>query len=75
MTATTMLAENVSIADLAGRNADRLEYLRGVYRNMVPDQARNPTLRVRISRLGVGVQPAYRIERDDTDGQTVVMGF
>lgn len=75
MTSTAMLAENVSIADLAGRNADRLEYLRGVYRNMVPDQARNPTLRVRISRLGSGVQPAYRIERDDTDGQTVVMGF
>ena len=70
-----MLAENVSIADLAGRRADRLDYLKGVYLNMVPDQAKNPTLRVRLSRLGSGVQPAYRIERDDTDGQTVIMGF
>ncbi|MCJ2047711.1 hypothetical protein MKK58_24680 [Methylobacterium sp. J-078] len=75
MSQTDMLAENVTIADLAGRKADRLEYLKGVYLNMVPDQASNPTLRVRLSRLGVGVRPAYRIERDDTDGQTVVMGF
>jgi hypothetical protein len=70
-----MLAENVSIADLAGRKADRFEYLKGVYLNMVPDQTRNPTLRVRLSRLGSAVQPAYRIESEDTDGQTVIMGF
>lgn len=72
---TDLLAENLSIADLAGRRAERLDYLRGVYLNMVPDQATNPTLRVRLSRLGSSVQPAYRIERDDTDGQTVIMGF
>ncbi|WP_019905943.1 hypothetical protein [Methylobacterium sp. 77] len=70
-----MLAENVSIADLSGRRSDRLDYMRGVYLNMVPDQAKNPTLRVRLSRLGSGVQPAYRIECDDSDGQTVIMGF
>lgn len=70
-----MLAENVSIADLTGRKADRLGYLKGVYLNMVPDQARNPTLRVRLSRLASGTQPAYRIEADDSDGQTVIMGF
>lgn len=76
MTKTELLGENISIADLAGRRAERREYLKGVYLNMVPDQARNPTLRVRLSRIGSpGVQPAYRIERDDTDGQTVVMGF
>lgn len=75
MTKSSMLVENVSIADIAGRRAERLEYLKGVYLNMVPDQARNPTLRVRLSRLGSGGQPAYRIERDDTDGQTVNMGF
>ncbi|MDB5644631.1 hypothetical protein [Methylobacterium sp.] len=75
MTKTNMLVENVSIADIAGRRAERLEYLKGVYLNMVPDQARNPTLRVRLSRLGAGGQPAYRIERDDSDGQTVIMGF
>ncbi|MBX9930907.1 MAG: hypothetical protein K2Y56_05130 [Methylobacterium sp.] len=70
-----MLAENVSIIDLAGRKADRLAYVKGVYLNMVPDQAKNPTLCVRLSRLGPGIQPAYRIERNDTDGQTVIMGF
>ena len=75
MSKDRLLAENVSIADLAGRRADRLNYLKGVYLNMVPDQAKNPTLRVRLSRLGSGVQPAYRIERDDADGQTVIMGF
>lgn len=75
MNQSTMLSENVSIADLAGRRSDRLEYLKGVYLNMVPDQARNPTLRVRLSRVGSGTQPAYRIERDNNDGQTVIMGF
>ncbi len=70
-----MLAENLSITDLAGRKAERIEYLRGVYLNMVPDQARNPSLRVRLSRLGSGVQPAYRIERDDAEGGTVILGF
>lgn len=75
MKSVDMLAENITLGDLPGRKADRFEYLRGVYLNMVPDQARNPTLRVRLSRLGSGVQPAYRIERDDSDGQTVVMGF
>ena len=75
MTKTELLAENVSIPDLTGRRADRIEYMRGVYLNMVPDQAQNPTLRVRLSRAGSWVQPAYRIERDDTDGKTVIMGF
>lgn len=69
-----LLAENVSIADLAGRKAERLEYLKGIYLNMVPDQTRNPTLRVRLSRVGSKVQPHYRIESDDTDGQTVILG-
>jgi hypothetical protein len=75
MKKTDLLVENVSIADIAGRRAERLEYLKGVYLNMVPDQASNPSLRVRLSRLGPAVQPAYRIERDDSDGQTVILGF
>jgi hypothetical protein len=75
MTTADMLAENVSIADLTGRAADRLAYLKGVYLNMVPDQAGNPTLRVRLSRVGPPAQPPYRIERDDSDGQTVILGF
>lgn len=70
-----LLSEDVSIADLAGRRVERFKYLRGVYLNMVPDQAYNPTLRVRLSRLRAGGQPAYRIERDDSDGQTVIMGL
>nr|WP_282103746.1 hypothetical protein [Methylobacterium sp. 37f] len=60
---------------MKGRRPDRVEYLRGIYLNMVPDQAKNPTLRVRLSRLGPDAQPAYRIECDDADGNTVVLGW
>ena len=75
MTKADWLASDVSIVDLTGRTADLAAYLKGIYLNMVPDQAAHPTLRVRITRVGSGHQPDYRIERDDVDGETIVMGF